>query len=430
MGGIKGLIHGISMDAFRLSTDTFYTLWRNHGDIFAAIRELEQNTGSAGYSWLNTSDTNKEPDKTAVQRAEQVLNLNTTKRTFERSLIRHAHISGNAYVFIQKTGNGKITGLDVLDSRTMRVVVTPTGEIVKWVQKVGSQTQDYKPEEILQWKPIVDPNNVAFGLSPLEPIMIDVFTDLAANVTNYAFFENDARPGSIYVLDEDLTDEEKEIAVEELKDQLKGADNKHKSIAVKGLKDVKEVSFSHKDMEFHMLRKFTTEKICSVLGVPKSVLNYTEDVNHSAGQEQMRKFWEGTIQPLQEELSIFMNTVLLPAIGVEGIKIEYVARTFDNREWTEASTRADVQQGILTINEAREARGYEKYDANKEGEHVDKPLIWGGLGVRPLEDIGVEVDASGLPTIESEDQAAKELLRIEKMGKRYKYGRQNPEKNQ
>ena len=247
-------------------------------------------------------------------------------------------------------------------------------------------------------------------------------------ISNYALHANDSTPGAQYIIDETLPVEEQKKVVENIREQLKGPMNKHKSVAMVGVKEVKTINITPKEMEFILQRKFTTEKICSALGVPKAILGYTEDVNLANGEEQTKKFWEATIQPAQENLAEFINRVLLPAIGVQNIKIEFKAREFDNREWNEASSRADQQQGILTINEIREERGYEKYDPKVEGEWVDKPLIWNGPSVQPLEDIGLELDPQGIPAILDEDQAAKEIRKLEEFKKRNQYGKRGKDK--
>ncbi len=422
-------INSVSLTGARISTDSFFTVWRNHGDIFACIRELCENTGSAGYVWENAIDSSKDPDLQEVRKAESILTANKTFRRLKSDLIQDSHIAGNAYLLLQKSaGNGQFLGVQQVDPRTLSVVTDQYGTILRWVQKVKAETQEFQPDEILHFKIQRDPNSPVFGLSPLEPVIWDIRTDLAALVSNYAFFENDAQPAAQYILDENLNEDQQREAVDMIRKQLKGSENRHKSIALKGVKEIKQLAISQKDMEFNVLRRFTTEKVCAVFGVPKSILNYTDQVNYANGQEQTQKFWEGTIIPLQESLQEFINKQLLPAIGITKIRLVFNARKFDSREWDEASTRSDLQLGILTINEVRELRGYEAYDANEYGEWVDKPLIYGGLGVKPLEDIGIEV-ANGVPAIVDEQAAQKALQMVERTAERYLYGNTNTGKN-
>lgn len=427
-GEISGAdLGGLNLKDHRVNSQSLYTIYRSHADVFSCIRELHQGVGVAGYEWEDLKDSSKVPNMKSVQVIESLINSRTgrfTFRKFKDEIIRHGGISGNAYVFIEKSVTGKILDLDIIDPRSMYVVTDKYGVVLYWIQKVKNDTQRFEPDEIAHFVFTKDPDSPVFGLSPIEPIVWDVRTDMAAMVSNYVFFENDAIPAAHYILNDDIGEKEQARAIQELERQIKGAEKRHKSIAVSGIKEIKTLAISNKDMEFHVLRRFTTEKVCSAYGVPKSILNYTDGVNYSNGKEQTEKFWEGTIEPLEKQFAEFINKTLLPLLGIDDIQLVFNPRSFDNREWNEASSREDVKQGILTINEARELRGKEPYDPKLVGEFVDKPVIWAGAGVRPLEDIGVDladVDPSSI------DGAQKSIELIDNMINRHNYGRRDPQ---
>lgn len=68
------------------------------------------------------------------------------------------------------------------------------------------------------------------------------------------------------------------------------------------VKDVKTIGTPNSNLDDIEKRKYATEKICSGLGVPRSILGYIEDVNYSNGDVQFKKFIENTIQPLERVL--------------------------------------------------------------------------------------------------------------------------------
>ena len=43
-----------------------------------------------------------------------------------------------------------------------------------------------------------------------------------------------------------------------------------------GIKDIKQIGATQSDMKFMEYRKFNSERVCAVMGVPKTILNYTE----------------------------------------------------------------------------------------------------------------------------------------------------------
>ena len=413
---------GVSLVGLRISTDSLFTIWRNNSDVFACVRELANNTGSQGYMWVNTNDENKDPNPKSVQLAEQAIGRSLNFSKLKGRLVRDVQVAGNAYLLKQTKGN-TVVGFAPIDPRTLSVVTDKYGTILRWVQQVGPNSQTYQPDEVLQWKLIDDPNSPVFGVSPLEPVVFEVRTDLAAMVSNYAFFQNDAQPGAIYMLEEGITEENVASVVNQIKGELRGSENRHKSTILAGVKEIKTIGINQKDMEFHVLRRFTTEKVCSVFGVPKSILNYTEDVNLANGQEQTKKFWEGTIDPLQKELEEFINKQILPAIGLTDIRLEFNERSFDNKEFNENSNRLDLAMGVLTVNEVRELRGYAPYDPSKEGEYVEKPVMYSGTAAVPFEELATGADMSQVDGDTNLDAAAKFLSGLEK---RYTYARPQP----
>lgn len=430
-GEIRQPLDGVSLTGMRVSVDSLFTVWRNHGDVFACVRELKENIGSQGYSWVNIKDSNKDPNQEQIKKIEAALKFKGSFRALKTSVIQSTAIAGNAYLLVVRpaSGSGNVLGFDIIDPRTISVVTDNYGKIFKWIQRVRGLMQEYAAEDVLHFKETDDPNSPVFGLSALEPIIWETRTDLSAMISNYAFFTNDATPGAQYILEDGLTPEEKDKIIEDIKNQLKGPENRNKSIAVAGVKEIKTLQLSQKDMEFNLLRKFTTEKICAAFGVPKAVLNYTDGVNYSNGENQDKKFWEGTIEPKQSLWEEFLNNKVIPTIlgnTVAEVKIEYKCKTFEDQQWDEASTRADQAQGVLTLNEVREKRGYAPLDASKFGDYVDAPLLFSGMAVKPVEDIGIDMLPDGTPAIISEDQATKEIDRINRIAKRNV--KRNPEK--
>lgn len=414
------LVGGVPVGKIRLSTDSFFTLWRNHGDISSCIDKIGDSVGVAGWVWKNKKNPEAEANPASVAYAESVLSFYCSIRSWYRDLIQDNKICGNAYYHVERSmGNGKPLAITRIDPRTLTAVTDKYGTLVRWIQRTGMDVQDFKPEEVLHYKTTKDPNSPVYGISPMESILWEVRTDIAAMINNYGILENDGVPAALYVFEDNMNEEEMNRAVDFLKEQIKGSQNRHKAVAMKGLKEIKPISITNTEMEFSVLRKLTTDKVCARYRVPKSLLGYTENVNLANGKEQTAAFWEGTIESEEGDISEFINRIFLPAIGIDDITHEFNVRSFDSREWDEASSRADVQLGISTINEARVARGKEPYDAAKYGELVDTPLIFAGLSVRPLEDIGVDVMDPIAEAVVDEASAEKALHRLDHLGRAY-----------
>ena len=137
------------------------------------------------------------------------------------------------------------------------------GGILGYAQKINGHIKEYEKDDIVHFFDESDPDNEVLGLSLMEGLIIDVLTDSEAGVSNYNYFKNNAIPSSIIILEDGMSDKDKEFAVQQFKAQFSGGKNKHKISAVTGVKDIKQLQDSFADMEFTALRGFTTNKVCA-----------------------------------------------------------------------------------------------------------------------------------------------------------------------
>lgn len=130
----------------------------------------------------------------------------------------------------------------------------------------------FDPSEVYHLIDSRDHDNEVIGKSRIETLIYDIMGDAEAGKSNYAFFKNNAIPNTLIILDENLKEDEIDNAIEQLKEQFAGGENKHKISANIGIKDVKQLSQSMRDMEFLALRRFTTDKVCAQMEVPRMLL--------------------------------------------------------------------------------------------------------------------------------------------------------------
>ena len=246
-------------------------------------------------------------------------------------------------------------------------------DLIWFVQtdKKGRQ-KPYTRDEIAFYKFENDTDNENEGMGLLEWIIRDALSDLESSKRNYYFFENDATPGGMLLLNDDMWVEEMKIAKDLFEEQYKGSKNAHKTMVVWGAKDYKTISMTHKDMEFISQRKLTTDKVSSAFWVPKSILWYVENVNYSNGKEQKLEFVDGTVRPYERFYEYIINSLLQKFDNKTDYgTVKCDGETLDDRELIEKAQREDLQLGIQTLNEIRKERWLEEYD----DDNADKPLM-------------------------------------------------------
>lgn len=357
------LLNGVDQNKLHISVNTFYTIYRRNADVRAGVREIAKRVGLKGLSLKRLDEEALTDSEKILEKAILKIIRQPTVLHFKTNVFKSSIVSGELYIKPNFDGLGMLEEFQVLDPRSMSKMITEEGEIRKYVQygKRGTR-KTYEPEEIAYFQFEADHDNEANGLSLLEGVVWETLGDIESSKTQYYFYENDSVPRAIYILnsDFDYSDEKTLAALDALEDDMKGAKNKGKSITSNLIQDVKPISISAKDMDTIASRKLTTDKVCAILGVNKSILGYTENVNYANGREQKAEYIEGTVVPYEEFLEHVLNSCFEmftndfdPETYTVNVQSENPYNVFD----VQKSQREDVKDGILTVNEVREERG-------------------------------------------------------------------------
>lgn len=389
------LLNGYLRDqGIRIAPSNLWAVYRLNADVYSCIREWKQSVGAGGYRLIDNRDDEVDapPNETAF--IDLFFRNSGGISKIKNNIIRDLGICGNCYFEIVKNANGGIYGLKRLDPRTMYIVADKHGQVIKYYQRMpGHEDIGFDPSEL--WHVILDedPDNELLGMSPLETALWEARTDIAAAQSNYYFFENDAVPSSVYVLDETLSEEAQKAAFDKIKTQFSGATNKHKSAVLSGVKEIKTISMSQKDMEFVIGRKFNTDKVCSVYGVPKHMLGYSENVNYSNGVTIRADYYAGTIVPLEELIAEAITNVLFQKIKIQYSIFKYDPQDFGEQLDSHRFYLEETKSGILTMRQYKSKTGQNITEEDEQDPMIDKHIIHNGGGARLLEDVGVDVVA-------------------------------------
>lgn len=362
-------------DSVKTGTELYYKLYRKNTDLRRCVEELSQTLGKDGFSIINE-------DWDIVENDDLIDSLNNIYDfdEFKSQIIRDLIIWGNVYIVKVPNPLGTTAGYQLLDPRTIRIIANKHGEVLKYIQvSSGGNSQNFTADEVYQYKDSIDHDNEVFGISKVETLVYDILWDEEAGKSNYSFFKNNAIPSSVIILDNELDENEINLAMDSLKKNFSGGENRHRISANTGIKDIKVLGNTMKDMEFTVLRGFTTEKICSAMGVPKTVLWYSDNVNYSTSDNQYRKFIENTIRPLSKKVENIINELIGDDFPWYYIKFidnnEYDLQEKIERFWNL------LDRGMITINEARTELGREPLDSP----YADVALI--KQGYEPLDDV-------------------------------------------
>lgn len=175
---------------------------------------------------------------------------------------------------------------------------------------------------MLHLKDDTDTNNEIVGRSKLRSLIIDIETDKQARDSNYAFFKNNQTPSSFIILDNEMELPTNDDDFKELKRELKelfesngsGGINNHRSVVVQGVKEVINTQSKISDAEFLNLRRFTLELVCSIYGVNKDILGFTETSNRAVSTAQSDNYFM-LVEDKEEFLDEFLTMVVKEVLG-------------------------------------------------------------------------------------------------------------------
>lgn len=333
----------------------FYKMYRVNTDIRSCISKKQQTAMKSGYEIRQAIVSTGNERVVEAPLFIEAMDRSGGIQDIKNKIILNLEAFGNAYIRRRYNVRG-VMGYEVLDSRHVTVItdseLVPTRYIYQNPAKKGT-VETYEAKDILHVVYDSDLDNPIFGISPLETLVIDVLGDEEANISNYYFFQNDNIPSALFVLKAGLTADQQKSVYEQIKESLTGGHNKYKSVASSSIEDVKPIGSDHTDANFLEQRKYTTEKVCAALGVPRTILGYIESANYSNGETQYDTFIENTIRPLEEKLEEIFTKLLGDFADYKKFYFEINDEHIDDLEKKSKLANENVKAGIWTINEAR-----------------------------------------------------------------------------
>ena len=419
----RGKVRGLSSadpahddKGYKIDTFSLFVAWRNNGDIYSCVNKIKKTVMMGGFRWVDPTDPRmkKAAPTTIVNEIMEIINYQYGSfKIFKDKVFEQLLVAGNCYIEKIRNLDGRLMGLKILDARTIGIVSDQEGNIYHYVQSFYGGLQNinlydnvigiglnaiadpvlFDPNDIIHFKIDTDPNAEVFGFSPMEPVLWEIRTDLAAMISNYFFFENDATPSIQYILEPDLGDDEKKKVLEFIKDQFRGPSKRHKAAVLDGIKEVKTISISQKDMEYLNGRQFTTEKICANYGVPKPLLGYSKDMTYNNVEGLQQDFYENTARGYEQS---FQEMILIDVIGDSSldytgkIDLHIIPSSFETQQTLWDRAIAAREAGIATTDEARGMVGMEPLDQGEYGDLGGEIIIGTSSVPMLLEDVGTQ----------------------------------------
>jgi HK97 family phage portal protein len=191
--------------------------------------------------------------------------------------IAHAMLWGRGYLYIEMNKAGKILGLWPLKPDVTRPVRLPNGELA-----YESETDDHA--RIVLPAERVIPLQAVLGISPVTNSRDMLAAASAAQQYGGRFWANNARPGGIIELPEEMGDEQMDEFMKRWKAGHEGLKRSQLVGILSGGAKWQDVGISPEQAQFLETKRYATHEIARLWGVPMHRLNEPD-----AGQSRVSK---------------------------------------------------------------------------------------------------------------------------------------------
>ncbi|CAB4157458.1 COG4695 Phage-related protein [uncultured Caudovirales phage] len=304
-----------------------------------------------------------ETEVTQSPALDLINNPNPTQsgREFIEAKIGYLMISGNAYderIMI----SGQPREMYTHRPDRMKVVPGQNGTPKAYIYEVASSRVTWQVDDVgksdIRHMRLFNPLNDWYGQAPVEAAAYAIDQHNEAMKWVQALLQNSARPSGALVSKGDaLTDEQYNRLKAQMEMQYQGGANAGRPMLLEGGLDWKEMGLSPTDMGVIDSKNSAARDISLAFGVPPQLLGIPGDNTYSNYSEARLSFWEDTIIPLVDRLAEEFTAFIGEPYGVEiRADMDQIPAIVDKRrtlwEMVNAST-------VLTINEKREAMGYD-----------------------------------------------------------------------
>lgn len=365
--------------------------------VFACVRV---NARSASTTPIELYETD-EDDAPLAPRSDPLWDLLKRKanplmsgRMLWASVCVYWQLCGGAYLFLNSAT--KVKGRSVIapiSKRGMPTEVWPVrDDLVEPVideetrlpkayrYKSGSREVEYPAHAVAHlYEP--DPDDPLRGFGPVQAIWRAADHLFRAEAFDDAIVENGGQIGGVY------SHEDKRLKVEQLQalraqidENAKKPKNDRKNVVLPGGLKFTPATMTPVEMQARDMRLLKRDEIMAALGVPKTMLGYTDDVNRANAREVRRAYYEGTVGPYLEWLEDSIVAHLIPLLPPKyegwtiGFPIEKTAVMRENLDSQVERIRKFMGCG-LTFAEAARIVGLDHDVVDSNRRFLDATLV-------------------------------------------------------
>ncbi len=261
----------------------------------------------------------------------------------------------------------------------------------------GAPAEDLSTRDVVHLRFGLDPRDLKRGLSPLRPLLREVFTDDEAANFSATILRNMGVPGGV-IAPKDGSALPNSGDIDEMREYMKKAftgDRRGEWLVLGTPTETSQFGFDPQQLMVGSLRDIAEERVCAMLGIPAAVVGFGAGLQQTkvgATMKELRRLaWTSCLQPMQRSLARQVGAKLVPEFMNHARRYRL---WFDvssvpafQEEETELARRVTLltEKALLRVDRAQEMLGLE----------VDPSQA---IYLRPAGSIPVGVDGSPIVT--------------------------------
>ena len=335
--------------------------------VHACIRELAVGAASAQYQVIapstegGTVSVERGPLYDLMRRPNPAMSW----YQFIEQFVTFLQVAGNVYTYKERDRGNRVTALQLLRPDRMRIVSGAYGA-ESYIYEVDGKDY-YLPKEDVCHLALPNPGGDLYGLSPLQTLARTVNLDSAMTDFAKVYFQNAGVPSGLLKLKRRLqTQEEASTIRSRWRSQFGGSSNFHRVAILDEDADYQQMASAPKDMALSELHNLTESRICSVFQVPAILVGANVGLQRSTSsnyREARMAFHSETLEPMVARILDHLNFYITDREygGPEYITVDWSAMRASLDDRTSETTRVTALfgNGVITLNEARSALGFE-----------------------------------------------------------------------
>ncbi len=150
---------------------------------------------------------------------------------------------------------------------TTMSIHTDEYEVLKYIQRVGVNTKDFSPDEILVFK-LMPFDGKVYPFPPMEAVLAEVYLLWLITQNYVSFFENGGKPDNVFILPKEIAGSKNHKYLIDTLTKYKKIQNKHGNMVFTGDLTIEKLMEIEHQMENKELGLYLTSVLAMMYGVP------------------------------------------------------------------------------------------------------------------------------------------------------------------